>query len=109
MWRRLYVLLLQRRSLANINTNPNITKRVCVAKPANAAVDDEQGDAEEEGDGADADADYDQQDEENLYAGPLGNFLGRGWRRGLVRYGSRFGQRGYGQRQFYAYQPGTVQ
>ena len=75
---------------------------------ANVAIDDEQGDAEEEGYECDADADYEEQDEELLYAGPTGNFRGRGGgRRGRSRYGSRFGPRG--ESQPYAYSQGTAQ
>ena len=57
---------------------------------ANVAVDEQQGDADE-GDEGDTDAEYQEQDDDVLYAGPPGNFRGRGgWRRGRSRYGSRF-------------------
>ena len=72
-------------------------------------MDDEpQAEADVEGEEADADADYDAAEEEGLYAGPHGNFRGRGWRRGRSRYGSRFGRRGFGPRQAYAYPQGAV-
>ena len=78
--------------------------------PANVAVDDDQqGDAEEEGDEGDADAEYEEQEEEVLYAGQPGNFRGKGWSRGRSRYRSRFGRRVFGQRQAYAYPPGSAQ
>ena len=72
--------------------------------PANVAVDDDQGDAEEVGDEGEAEADY----EEVFYAGARANLRGRGgWRIGRSRYRSLFGRPC--QHQPYASSEGTAQ
>ena len=50
-----------------------------------AVNDDPKADDDVEGDEGDADADYEEAEEEVLYAGPSGNFRGRGWTRGRSR------------------------
>ena len=71
---------------------------------ANVPVDDDpQSDADQERDEGDADAVANDVDEDVLYAGPPGNFRRRRRRSRRSRNGYRFGRRGFGQRQAYAY------
>ena len=79
MWRQPYASLRQRRLMAENNATRNAMNRVGVAILRMLRWNhDPQADADVEGQESHADVDYEEGDEEVLYAGPGGNFRGRG-------------------------------